>query len=56
MWADRTQAGRLTEGLSADYLLADRGYDSNAILEQAANKDIEPFIPPKEKPHGSTPV
>ncbi len=33
--ADCTQAGRLIEGISADYLLADRGYDSNAIIEQA---------------------
>ena len=30
--ADCTQAGRLIEGFDADYLLADRGYDSNAIL------------------------
>jgi len=29
------QTGRLIEGLDADYLLADRGYDSNAIIEQA---------------------
>ena len=31
--ADCTQARRLIEGLDADYLLADRGYDSNAIIE-----------------------
>ncbi len=34
--ADCTQAGRLIEGLSADSLLADKGYDTVAILAQAA--------------------
>ena len=33
--ANCTQAGRLIEGVHTDYLLADRGYDSNAIVEQA---------------------
>lgn len=33
--ADYTQVGRLIEGIDADHLLADRGYDSNAIIEQA---------------------
>ena len=36
------------EGLSADYLLADRGYDTNAILEQAENQGMEAVIPPKK--------
>ena len=30
------------------YLLADRGYDSNALLEQAKNQDMEAVIPPKK--------
>jgi transposase len=38
----------LIEGLSAEYLLADRGYDSNAILEQAENQGMTPVIPPKK--------
>ena len=42
--ADCTQAGRLIEGLSAEYLLADRGYDTNAILEQAKNQGMEAVI------------
>ncbi len=34
-------------GLSADFLLADRGYDTNAILAQAALQKMTPVIPPK---------
>lgn len=45
--ADCTQAGRLIEGISADYLLADRGYDSNAIIEQAEKQAMEIVIPPR---------
>ena len=46
--ADCTQAGELIEGLSADHLMADRGYDTNAILEQAAQQGMNPVIPPKK--------
>ena len=46
--ADCSQASRLIEGISADYLLADRGYDSNAIIKQAERQEIEPVIPPKK--------
>ena len=45
--ADCTQAGRLIEGFDADYLLADRGYDSDTIIEQARKQDMEAVIPPK---------
>jgi transposase len=45
--ADCTQAGALIEGLTADYLLADRGYDTNAILTQAEAQAMQPIIPPK---------
>lgn len=38
----------MIEGLSADYFLADRGYDSNAILEQAKNQGMTPVVPPKK--------
>jgi transposase len=34
--------------MEADYLLADRGYDTNAILEQAARQGMKAVIPPKK--------
>lgn len=36
--ADGTQAGRLIEGLTAEHLIADKGYDSKAIIEQAGSQ------------------
>ncbi len=45
--ADCTQASRLIEGITAGYLLADRGYDSDAIVEQAGTKGMNPVIPPR---------
>lgn len=33
--ADCTQAGKLIEGLTVENRLADKGYDSDAIIEQA---------------------
>lgn len=45
--ADCTQAGQLIEGISADYLLADKGYDTNALIAQAVRQSIQPVIPPK---------
>jgi len=38
----------LIDGLSADNLLADRGYDSDAIVEQAKSQDMNPVIPPRK--------
>jgi transposase len=46
--ADCTQAERLIEGIKADYLLADKGYDSDAIVDQAKSQNMEPVIPPKK--------
>ena len=46
--ADCTQAVGLIDGLTAEMLLADKGYDSNAILEQALSQGIKPVIPPKK--------
>ena len=46
--ADCTQASRLIEGLDADHSIADRGYDTDAILEQAAARGMNPVIPPKK--------
>ena len=34
--------------MAADYLLADRGYDTNAILQQAARQGMTPVIPPRK--------
>ena len=45
--ADCTQAIGLIDGLVAESLLADRGYDTNAIVEQAYSQGIKPEIPPK---------
>jgi transposase len=45
--ADCTIAGRLIEGISAEYLLADRAYDTNDILDKAENQGMEPVIPPR---------
>ena len=42
--ADCKEAG----GLSADALLADKGYDTNAIIKQARQQGMEPVIPPKK--------
>jgi transposase len=36
------------EGIAAEHLLADRGYDTNAILQQAAKQGMKPVIPPKK--------
>jgi transposase len=45
--ADCTQAKQLIDGIPAKHLLADRGYDSNAIVEQAIAQGMNPVIPPK---------
>ena len=47
--ADCTQAIALIDGLSAGHLLADRGYDSTAIIDQAELQGMSPVIPPKKK-------
>jgi transposase len=44
---DCTQAGRLVEGIDAGYLLADKAYDTDEIVEGAKNRGTEPVIPPK---------
>ena len=46
--ADCTQAGRLIEGLTAEHLLADRGYDSDAIVVQAERLGVNAVIPPRQ--------
>jgi transposase len=37
----------LIEGLDAQYLLDDRGSDSNEIIQKAINSGMEAVIPPK---------
>jgi transposase len=46
--ADCTQASTLIEGMTADYLLADRGYDSDAIVDQALSQGMIAVIPPRK--------
>lgn len=38
----------MIEGLTAEALLADKGYDTDAIVQQAKNQGMEPIIPPKK--------
>ena len=35
------------EDIEAQYLLADRAYDTDAVIENAESKGIKPVIPPK---------
>jgi transposase len=46
--ADCCCAGKLIEGLTAEHLLADRGYDSDAIVEQAIEQGMKAQIPPRK--------
>ena len=46
--ADCKEAVHLIEGISAEALLADRGYDTNEILAYAVSAGMEPVIPPKK--------
>ena len=46
--ADCSHAGELIEGLAAEHLIADKGYDSDAIVEQARYQGMRPVIPPRK--------
>ncbi|WP_227665247.1 IS5 family transposase [Magnetococcus marinus] len=46
--ADCSQAQALISGFEAECLLADRGYDSDAIVEQACEQGMKPVIPPRK--------
>lgn len=46
--ADCTQGSRLIEGLTAEHLLADRGYDSNDIIDAAEEHGMSVVIPTKK--------
>ena len=45
--ADCSQAATLIEGLDAHYLLADKGYDSDAIVARAEAGGMNAVIPPR---------
>jgi transposase len=45
--ADITQAEPLLERIEPDALIADKGYDSNALVEVLEARDITPVIPSK---------
>ena len=46
--ADWKEAVHLIEGISAEVLLADRGYNTNDILAYAVSAGMEAVIPPKK--------
>jgi len=46
--ADCTKACDLIAGIKADYLLADRGYDADAIVAPAQAQGMEAVIPPRK--------
>lgn len=46
--ADCTQAIPLLDGLAPEYVLADRGYDTEAIVQHVAKISAEAVIPPKK--------
>ena len=45
--ADCTQAEALIDGIAAEHLLADRGYDTNKVLAAARERGMTPVIPPQ---------
>ena len=45
--ADYTQAAALLDGIAAEHLLADRGYDTNRVLAAARERGMTPVIPSK---------
>ena len=46
--ADCSVAETLIADFDAEYLLADRGYDTDAIIECALQSGMTPIIPPKK--------
>ena len=45
--ADCSQALPLIEGIAAECLLADKAYDTNAIIAAATELGMDPVIPPR---------
>ena len=46
--SDYKQAENLIDNLPANHLLADRGYDSNSIVNKAENSGMKAVIPPRK--------
>ena len=46
---DVTEASALLEGIECQCLIADRGYDSDAFIEELTSRDIEVVIPPRKR-------
>ena len=46
--ADCSQAIALIDGIAAAYLLGDRSYDTNAIIQWAVDHEIIAVIPPRK--------
>jgi transposase len=46
--SEHTQAGALVEGFRADFVLADKGYDSDAFVETIKASGATPVIPPRD--------
>lgn len=46
--ADCTQAKALTTGIAAQYLIGDKAYDSDAIVEHAHAQGMKVVIPPRK--------
>lgn len=42
-----TQAATLLEGLAAEHVIADKGYDGNQVLEVIESQGAQAVIPPK---------
>ena len=45
--ADSSQVPQLIEGITAQSVIADRGYDTNAVLKAVREAGMEVVIPPK---------
>jgi transposase len=45
--ADCKQAGKLIEGIDAEVLIGDKGYDSNEVVELAKSLGMQVVIPPR---------
>lgn len=46
--ADCTVAAQSIEGFQTEYLLADRGYDTDTIILKAVDESMTPVIPPRK--------
>ena len=54
--SDCKAASALINGIVSEALLADRGYDTNALINQALAQGMEVVIPPKKTEKSSVPM